>query len=48
MMTRVMGAGVEVRFYDEEGKGIEELRVWIRGQLVQVKGSYLLPFSNSP
>ncbi len=37
-------AGVEVKFYYEDGKQVTNLEVWVRGRLTQVKDKYILPY----
>ena len=37
-------AGVELKFYDENGKKIENLDLWVRGKKIKVKNSYILPY----
>ena len=40
-------AGVELKFYNEEGQKLENVDLWIKGKKVQVKNSYIVPFSEN-
>ena len=44
---RMTLAGVELKFYNEEGQKLENVDLWIKGKKVQVKNSYIVPFSEN-
>lgn len=40
-------AGIEMRFFQEDGTVIEELDIWLRGRKVHVKDKYTVPYGLS-
>ena len=46
-LKRFTLAGLELKFYDESGKRIEELDLWLFEQKVHIKKSYTIPFGEN-
>lgn len=40
-------AGIELKFFHEDGSAIDELDIWLRGRKVHVKEKYTIPYGQS-
>lgn len=40
-------AGIELKFFQEDGTAIDELDIWLRGRKVHIKEKYTIPYGQS-